>query len=60
MKQHLTTPELAERWACSTGWITNLRSVGGGPAYLKLGAKVLYPIDLIREYEASRLVAAGA
>lgn len=59
--RHLTPKALADRWSCSQGWLANQRSTGNqGPPYVKLGTKVLYPLDRIEAYEASRLVAAGA
>lgn len=44
--------ELAERWITSTGYLANRRSQGKGPEYLKLGSKVLYPVEAIALYEA--------
>lgn len=58
---YFTPAELANRWSCSVGWLANRRSSGsGGPAYIKVGTKVLYPIDTVESYEASRLVQVGA
>lgn len=47
----LTTKELAERWSTSTGYLANRRCNGKGPEYIKIGAKVLYPVDVIEAFE---------
>lgn len=60
VRNHLTPAELAERWGCTPGHLANLRYAGIGPAYLKLGASVRYPVDGIEQYEAARLVPAVA
>lgn len=52
----LTTEQLAERWACSTGWLQNQRSEGVGVRYMKLGALVRYPLDAVEEFERVGLV----
>lgn len=57
---HLTTRQLAERWHMAVGSLQNMRSAGIGPAYLKLGARVVYPLAAIEAYEAARLVGDGA
>ena len=49
----LTPTKLAERWGCSTGWLANMRSAGGGPKFLKLGSNVRYRVPDVLEYENS-------
>lgn len=49
---HLIPSVLAERWSVSVGHLANLRSAGTGPAYLKLGGRVVYRLADIEEYEA--------
>lgn len=58
--QHLIPRQLGERWHCSVGHLANLRSAGDGPEYLKIGARVLYPLAAIEDYEAGSLVKASA
>jgi hypothetical protein len=48
--------ELAERWNCSTGWLANSRSARTGPAFLKLGTRVVYRVEDIEAYEAANLM----
>ena len=53
---HLTTQELADRWSVSPGHLMNLRSDGRGPAYLKLGSRVVYRFEDVAQYEDARVV----
>lgn len=55
-QKYLTPDQLIERWAglYTKGTLANLRSKKKGPAYVKFGAKVLYPIDKLEEFEAAR------
>jgi hypothetical protein len=53
LPQLLTSAELAERWGCSTGWLANMRSVGVGPPFLKLGSNVRYRVPDVIAYENS-------
>jgi helix-turn-helix protein len=48
---HLTPTHLAKRWSVSVGHLANLRSAGEGPAYLKLGGRVLYRLADVEIYE---------
>jgi len=57
---HLTTPQLAARWHVTVGHLQNLRSAGIGPAYLKIGSRVCYPLCSIEPYEAARMVNGNA
>ena len=55
MSELLTTKQLAERWDMSQGTLSNKRSKGQGPAYIKLGegrtSKVRYRLEDIKQYE---------
>ena len=53
---HLSSRDLADRWNTSPGHLANLRSKGEGAPYLKLGARVVYPLAAVEAYEAARLV----
>jgi len=52
----VTEKLLAQRWYCSTSRLQHWRSKGEGPAYLKIGGRVLYRISDIRDYETKHLV----
>lgn len=56
MSEFLTTPELAERWHLSKGYLVNMRWAGEGPPYVKLGGRVLYRLGDILKYEEARTV----
>lgn len=62
---HLTPAELAARWGgvVSVGTLANWRAAKPqrGPAFLKIGTKVAYPLDHVEAYERanSRGVAAN-
>lgn len=51
--KHLRPEDLAERWGVSTGTLSNWRTRGEGPAYVKLGAAVRYALADIEQYEAA-------
>ena len=52
-KQFLTPDELVERWAgaLKKGTLKNRRSQGLGPPFTKRGAKVLYPLAMLKKWE---------
>jgi hypothetical protein len=52
----LTPQELTKRWnnAVSVRTLANWRSLGDGPVYVKIGAKVFYPMGCILQWEARR------
>jgi hypothetical protein len=52
----LTEQMLAHRWHCSTSRLQRWRIDSRGPAYLKIGGKVLHRLADIREYEADHVV----
>jgi predicted DNA-binding transcriptional regulator AlpA len=45
MKQYLTTKELAKMTGTSPGHWHNLRHLGGGPKFFKIGAAVRYKLS---------------
>lgn len=52
----LTEELLAQRWLCSTSRLQHWRSKNQGPAYLKIGGRVLYRIADIQDFELKHLV----
>ncbi len=55
----LFTPwQLAERWQTSAKTLERWRMKGIGPAYLKIGKRVLYPLEEIEAHERRRTRAA--
>ena len=60
--KYLTTDELATRWkgAVTAGTLVNWRSRGRGPAFVKLGSRVRYPLAMVLEWEAANLHLAGS
>ena len=57
---HLTQLDLARRWRVSPRTLERWRWLGQGPAYLKLGAAVAYPLDDLEALEARRRHEAAA
>jgi hypothetical protein len=55
--QFLTPAELAERWrhAIKPGTLVNWRIKKRGPRWVKIGQRVLYPMDAVVEYERTSL-----
>lgn len=51
---NLTAAQLVARWnnAVTTGTLSNWRSKGRGPAFVKFGKVVRYPIASVLAYEA--------
>ena len=54
----LTEQMLALRWHCSTSRLQRWRADQKGPAYLKIGGKVLYRLEDLRQYEKAHTVQA--
>lgn len=52
-KQYLTVDDLVARWGnvISRGTLANWRSKRVGPPYVKLRARVVYPVNGVLEYE---------
>lgn len=59
--KYLNAVELAARWkdAVTTGTLANWRSQRRGPPFVKVGAKVLYPVDKLEQWELQQLHAAN-
>jgi hypothetical protein len=55
--KHLNQVELARRWSLSHRTLERWRWQRRGPRYLKVGGRVLYRLDDIEAYEASRVQA---
>lgn len=57
----LTPDELVERWsgAVTRGTLANWRSQGEGPAFVKFGNRVRYPMVKVEAWEAANLRAAN-
>lgn len=53
---YLTPAELCDRWRgqVTPKTLANWRHRGEGPAYVKTGGKILYPVDGVQRYEAHR------
>jgi hypothetical protein len=47
----LTGPELASRWKLSHQTLANWRHAGKGPPFIRVGARVLYPLEGINAFE---------
>ena len=47
----LTEADLASRWAMSPKTLQRWRTTGEGPAYLKLGKRVSYPLNAVIAFE---------
>lgn len=53
--ERLTEQQLAARWQMSVRTLQNWRWQGRGPRYLKIGARVLYPVEEVEAHEAGQL-----
>jgi len=56
---NLTSKELAQRWRMTLGHICNLRGRKKGCPYLKIGNKILYPLEEVEKFEAKRKMPEG-
>lgn len=55
MTRHLNQDELSERWNVSARTLENMRWRRHGPAYLKIGGRVVYRLEDIEGYERQHL-----
>ncbi len=53
--KNLNQEQLAARWDLSPRTLEQWRWRGVGPRFLKIGGRVIYPVDEIEAYEAGRL-----
>jgi len=53
--KHLHQSGLARRWCISPRTLERWRVEGRGPAYLKIGGRVVYRLEDIEAYEAAQL-----
>lgn len=60
--QNLTPAQLVQRWngAVSIGTLSNWRAQGKGPAYLKFGRSVRYPLRAVELWERQNMHLVGA
>ncbi|MFI9537476.1 helix-turn-helix domain-containing protein [Nocardia fusca] len=59
-KPHLTIDELSQRWGKPRQSLAQWRYLGKGPAYLRIGRKVLYPLESVVEFERQSMSDRGA
>ena len=48
---YLTSKELAQRWRLNDQTLANWRHAGKGPPFIRVGARVLYPMEGIESFE---------
>ena len=53
--QRMTQAQLAERWQLSPRTLEQWRWRGVGPRYLKIGGRVIYPLEFVEVYEAEHV-----
>ena len=52
---HINQIELADRWKISPRTLERWRCAGQGPAFVKLGGRVVYSLEAIEAYERGRV-----
>jgi predicted site-specific integrase-resolvase len=60
MDSHLDENALAERWSISSRTLQRWRQTGQGPAFLKLGGRVVYRVVDVEAYERNNLRTSGS
>lgn len=50
-RAYLTSKEVADRWRLSDQTLANWRHAGKGPPFIRVGSRVLYPIEGINAWE---------
>lgn len=62
VQQYLTPAELVSRYKATITirTLANWRSTGEGPAYTKIGGRVLYPVDAVIAWERQRTLGVKA
>lgn len=56
-QQRFSEKELSKYWGVKRKTLQKWRTMGIGPAYIKLGAKVVYPYEYVAAFERSRIFA---
>lgn len=51
---HLTQVELAARWRISRRTLERWRWLKSGPAYLRIGGRIIYQLDDIQKFEVDQ------
>ena len=54
-RRTLKEQQLAERWGIAVTTLQKWRQQGTGPVFLKLSARVVYPIEGVEEFERNNL-----
>ena len=55
LTKHLNQIQLARRWSLSPRTLERWRVQKAGPAYLKIGGRVVYRLEDVAAFEAARL-----
>jgi predicted site-specific integrase-resolvase len=50
-RAYLTSKEVADRWRLSDQTLANWRHAGKGPPFIRVGSRVLYPIEAVNAFE---------
>ena len=53
---HITPSHLARRWGIASKTLRNWRCVGNGPPYIRIGGRVMYRREDIKQYEVEHYV----
>lgn len=58
---YLTPAEVVKKWngAVTVGTLANWRAQGRGPAFVKFGTRVRYPVSQLEQWETRHLHAAN-
>lgn len=51
MSKFLTTNDLADRWRTTVNALKKQRATNRGPKYVKVGTRVLYPLEEVEKLE---------
>ncbi len=54
VRTRITEEDLAKYWKVKISTLRKWRSLGTGPAYVKVGAKIIYKKEAIEKYEQER------
>jgi len=54
MGLNINEQEAAKRYGLSVHWFRRMRWAGGGPEFLKVGSRCLYPVESTDSYFAAK------